>query len=78
MLIFVQPRTVVACQHRRFRNYWRRLSQRGKAGRPAIVKQVRELIRKMSQANPTWGSPRIVGELLKLGIDRGQIDRGEV
>ena len=23
----------------------------------------------MWQANPTWGSPRIVGELRKLGID---------
>ena len=27
------------------------------------------MIRRMSQANPTWGSPRIVGELQKLGID---------
>jgi len=23
----------------------------------------------MSQANPMWGAPRIVGELRKLGID---------
>jgi putative transposase len=69
VLIFVQPRTVVAWQHQRFRDHWRRLSQCGKPGRPAIVKEVRELIRKMSQANPTWGSPRIVGELRKLGID---------
>ena len=28
----------------------------------------RELIQAMWQANPTWGSPRIVGELHKLGI----------
>jgi hypothetical protein len=68
-LIFVQPRTVVAWQHQRFRDYWRRSSQRGKPGRPTIVKEVRKLIRKMSQANPTWGSPQIVGELRKLGID---------
>jgi hypothetical protein len=27
------------------------------------------LIRKMSVANVGWGSPRIVGELRKLGID---------
>src|SRR5207302_622666 len=26
------------------------------------------LIRRMSQANPLWGAPRIHGELLKLGI----------
>jgi len=30
---------------------------------------VRELIQAMWQANPTWGSPRIVGELRRLGID---------
>ena len=31
--------------------------------------EVRELIRKISIANPLWGAPRIHGELLKLGID---------
>jgi hypothetical protein len=30
------------------------------------------LIREMSIANPLWGSPRIHGELLKLGVDIGQ------
>ena len=35
---------------------------------PAGVKDIRELICKMANANPTWGSPRIHGELLKLGI----------
>jgi putative transposase len=34
-----------------------------------MAKEVRQLIRDMWQANPTWGSPRIVGELRKLGID---------
>jgi putative transposase len=47
---------------------WRGLSQRGKPGRPAIAKEVRQLIRNMWQANPTWGAPRIVGELRKVGI----------
>ncbi|HSF29059.1 MAG TPA: hypothetical protein VLK82_01110 [Candidatus Tectomicrobia bacterium] len=32
-------------------------------------KDVRELIRMMRQANPTWGLPRIVGELQRLDID---------
>jgi len=31
-------------------------------------KEFRDLVRKMADANPTWGSPRIHGELLKLGI----------
>jgi putative transposase len=67
-LAFVQPRTVIAWQRRRFRDYWRQLSQRGMPGRPPIAKGVRELIQAMWKANPTWGSPRIVGELQKLGI----------
>jgi putative transposase len=67
-LAFVQPRTVIAWQRKRFRDHWRRLSQQGKPGRPAMAKEVRDLIRVMWQANPTWGAPRIVGELRKLGI----------
>jgi transposase InsO family protein len=34
-----------------------------------VSKEVRALIRTLSKANPLWGSPRIVGELRKLGID---------
>jgi putative transposase len=68
-LAFVQPRTVIAWQKHRFRAHWRRLSQRGTPGRPAVSTEVRALIRDMWRSNPTWGSPRIVGELQKLGID---------
>jgi transposase InsO family protein len=69
VLAFVQPRTVIAWQRQRFRDHWRQLSQQSTPGRPAVAKEVRELIQAMWQANPTWGSPRIVGELRKLGID---------
>jgi putative transposase len=41
----------------------------GQAGRPTIARKVCELIQDMSRANPTWGAPRIVGELRKLGIE---------
>src|SRR6266567_3984716 len=68
-LAFVQPRTVIAWQRKRFRDHWRRLSQQGTPGRPTLAKEVRNLIRQMWQTNPTWGSPRIVGELRKLGIE---------
>jgi putative transposase len=68
-LAFVQPRTLITWQQQRCRDHWRRLSQNGKPGRPALAKEVRQLIRDMWQANPTWGSPRIVGELRKLGIE---------
>lgn len=68
-LVFVQPHTVIAWQQQRFRHHWRRLSQQRTPGRPAVAQEIRALIQDMWQANPTWGSPRIVGELRKLGID---------
>jgi putative transposase len=68
-LAFAQPHTVIAWQQRRFREHWRRLSQRGQPGRPAVAKEVRDLIQRMSRSNPLWGSPRLVGELRKLGIN---------
>jgi putative transposase len=67
--VFVQPHTVIAWWRRRFRDHWRQLSLSGRPGRPTLAKEIRELIQAMWQANPTWGSPRIVGELQKLGID---------
>lgn len=39
------------------------------SGRPPIAKEVRELIVRISTSNPSWGSPRILGELGKLGIE---------
>ncbi len=68
-LVFVQPRTVIAWQRKRFREHWRRLSQGRTPGRPAISQEVQDLIRKRSPANPAWGAPRLVGELRKRGID---------
>jgi transposase InsO family protein len=62
---------VVRWHRQGFKYYWAWKS-RHKGGRPAIDPQVRELIRKMSRANPLWGAPRIHGELLKLGIDLSQ------
>jgi transposase InsO family protein len=69
VLVFVQPETVIAWQRKRFRDHWARMSRAGKSGRPLISEDIRELIRKISGANPLWGTPRIVGELGKLGIN---------
>jgi hypothetical protein len=62
-LQFVQPLTVIAWQQRRFRAHWARLSRHGAPGRPAVSKKIQDLVRRISRANPNWGSPRIVGEL---------------
>jgi putative transposase len=85
VLVFVQPETVIAWQRKRFRDHWMRLSGAGKPGRPAIGEEIRKLIRKVSGANPLWGTPRIVGELGKLGIqvakstvDKYRVQPGQV
>jgi putative transposase len=71
-LAIVQPETVIAWHRRRFRLFWRWRIRRGQPGRPTLPREVRDLIRRMCRENPTWGAPRIHGELLKLGIDIGE------
>jgi hypothetical protein len=66
--MIVQPKTVIAWRRRKFREHWARLTRSGKPGRPAMAKEVRDLIRRMSSANPLWGAPRILGELGRIGI----------
>jgi putative transposase len=67
-LVIIRPETVIAWRRRKFREYWTKLSRSGKPGRPATPRDVRDLIRRMSLANPLWGAPHIVGELKKIGI----------
>jgi hypothetical protein len=68
-LIIVKPETVIAWHRRGFRLYWTWKSRQSRPGRPSVSREVRDLIRKMSLANPLWGAPRVHGELLKLGIE---------
>jgi transposase InsO family protein len=70
-LAIVRPDTVLRWHRAGFRAYWRWKS-RSRPGRRAVSSEIRDLIRRMSVANPLWGAPRIHGELLKLGIDIGQ------
>ena len=56
----------------RFRLFWTWKVRCGQPGRPRLAREVRDLIRRMCRENPTWGTPRIHGELRKLGIDIGE------
>ena len=68
-LILVTPRTVVDWHRAGFRLYWKWLSRvRQVCGRKPLSNEVRALIFRMAAENPTWGAPRIHGELLKLGF----------
>jgi hypothetical protein len=67
-LFIVRPETVIAWHDQRFKRYWRRLSQRKQPGRPRMGSEIRKLMRTMASKNPTWGAPRIHGELKKLGF----------
>jgi len=68
-LRLVQPETVIRWHRRSWRMWWRWKSRPGEAGRPRIPWGVIELIRRISRENPTWGAPRIHGEMIKLGYD---------
>jgi hypothetical protein len=71
-LAIVRPETVVAWHRKGFRLFWTWKVRHGQLGRPVISREVRDLIRKMCRENPSWGAPRIHGELLKLGINIGE------
>src|SRR5713226_1953257 len=66
-LVLVRPETVTRWHRRGWKLYWRWRS-RPRLGRPRLSVEVRELIATMAQENPLWGTERIRGELLKLGI----------
>jgi hypothetical protein len=66
-LVIVTPDTVVRWHRKGFKLFWT-FKSKG-AGRPRVDREIRKLVRKMAKANPSWGAPRIQGELLRLGFD---------
>jgi len=69
VLVFVKAETVVRWHQASFRRYWTWLSHRRRRGRPPIDARLRALIHRMALENPTWGAPRIHGELRVLGFE---------
>ena len=69
-LLIVTPETIVRWHRTGFCMYWRLISRvRAQVGRRRTTKEVRELIFRMVVENPTWGAPRIHGELRMLGLE---------
>src|SRR6267142_1837429 len=66
-ITIVRPETLVRWHRAGFRLYWRWKSRSFGGGRTCAM-----LIRRMSVDNPLWGTPRINGELLKLGFEVAQ------
>src|SRR5262245_44728272 len=69
-LILVTPRTVVDWHRAGFRLYWKWRSRAKPLGgmKPTSI-EIRALVFRMAKENPTWGAPRIHGELLMLGFN---------
>ena len=69
-LIVVTPDTVVRWHRAGFRLHWTMICKvRKHVGGRRISKEIRDLIFQMVSQNPTWGAPRIHGELLMLGFE---------
>jgi hypothetical protein len=69
-LLVVTLETVVRWHRAGFRLYWTWLSRHQvRLGRKRMSKEVRDLIFHMVAENPTWGAPRIHGELQMLGFE---------
>src|SRR6202158_3780973 len=76
ILVLVKPATVIQWHRQGFRRSWRWRSCSRPVGRPGLNREIRDLIRQMSVANPLWGAPRIHGEMLKLGVEVSQATVG--
>lgn len=67
----VTPETVLRWHRQGWRAFWSWKS-RARPGRPATRPDRRELVDRLARENPTWGAPRIHGELARLGIRIGE------
>jgi hypothetical protein len=65
-LVVVRPQTLIRWHRAGWKLFWRLKSR---PGRPPIPAELRALIRRIADENPSWGEERIANELLlKIGI----------
>jgi len=62
----VQPETLLRWHQAGFRIYWR-WKLRKRVGRPRIERELRDLVRQVSQESPLWGASRIHGGAVDAG-----------
>jgi len=65
-LVIVKPETLIGWHRKGFKLFWK---WKSRVGRPRLPENIRKLIVRMAQENPTWGQARVAAELsVKLGI----------
>ena len=65
-LLLFKPQTILNWHRELVRRKWT-FQHKGRAGRPPISEELRQLIIRLANENTDWGYDRIAGELLKLG-----------
>jgi hypothetical protein len=63
----VSPDTILARHRRLIAKKWDYSSNRRGLGRPAVMREIAELVIRMARENPSWGYGRIQGALANLG-----------